>query len=98
MKYVSEGSAYMASEFARRLQELPASAGIIFVSVSAVPVEGGQTMTFDVCLGMSQQFDPSLGASLTKKVFEKELEKRLIEIRTVSVFSGVSGAAVDRGY
>lgn len=97
MQYVSEEAAAKAREFERRFQALPSSAGIIFVSVAAVPVEGGQTSTFDVLLGMTTAFEPQLGESLVKRVLEEEIEKKQITLRDVRVRRGVSGAASDRG-
>lgn len=97
MFYVNEKSAAVAREYEKRLQALPASAGIIFVSVAAIPVEGGNTIFFDVSLGITKDFDPSLGVSLVKSVFDDEVSSGAAFFRTVSSIVGVSGAAHDRG-
>lgn len=96
MEYVSDEAAAKAREMVRRFQDLPATAGIIFVSVSAAPAEGGKTQIFDVVLGMSRKYDPNLGVALAKKVLEPELEDKQTILR-ISVYRGVSGAGSDRG-
>lgn len=97
MFYVSEVSAATARWYAKRLQDLPAEAGIIFVSVAAIPVDNGLSNVFDVTLGMTQGFDPSLGVSLVKKVFDAEIKNGIAFFRSVTSTVGVSGAAHDRG-
>ena len=96
MKYVSDKAASWARELSQRFRDLPEGAGILFISVRAVPVEDGNSKAIDICLGMEQHLDHKLGISIVQKVLEKELNEQRIILRTVDVFSGIPGAACSR--
>jgi hypothetical protein len=72
--YVSEEAVKQARVFEARLQALPSQAGVLFVSVKAVPVVGGKATSFHVELGLSKTVGEGVGIPLVKKVFEEEIE------------------------
>src|SRR5690349_8916600 len=49
--YVNEVSAERAREWERRFQRLPRDAGVIFISITAVPEIGGDCHVYEVRLG-----------------------------------------------
>ena len=90
MDYVNVTSNLLARQMEVKLQELPASVGIIFVSVDPIPAPEGSCTDFVVTLGLSRTFEQGLGAILVNQVLKDEKSKGL-EIST-KVFRGVPGA------
>lgn len=92
--YVSTESAERARSFEKRFQALPEMAGVVFVSVDAQPIKGGQSNAFKILLGVSKRLHESVGWGLIQQVMKTEIEKGAYTI-TASVFTGVSGACRD---
>jgi hypothetical protein len=96
MDYVSEAAKTQARAMERKFQFLKPDAGLIFISVQAVPAESGRCRVFEVRLGVTRQIGESTGKSLVRYVLQEEMETRDIVIRA-SVYPGISGAAHDAG-
>lgn len=92
LPYVNDASFRTAQEFENRLRGLPAEAGVIFVGVSAVPIQGGVCKTFSIVLGLDRKFEEETGHALLKKVFEREIQDGKIGVNA-RVFRGSPGAA-----
>lgn len=91
--YVTEGAAELAREMEKKFQRLAPQAGVVFVGVKPIPIDGGKVRTFEVRLGISRRLDESTGMALVRKVLEDETKMGL-EI-TAAIYRGVSGAARD---
>lgn len=91
MDYVSAPAAAQARAFERRLQKLSPDAGILFLSVRAVPSEDGDSKAFEVRLGVRKSM--MAGVALVQFTFRDEIDRGLRFL--VSTYSGVSGAARD---
>lgn len=91
--YVNERVAAMIAEIENRFRSLPPNAGVLFVSVGAVPVEGGNSPELWVRLGLTKNLSRDVGELIVQKVLENELASNL-KVRTV-VYLGVPGAAHD---
>lgn len=96
MKYVNEHSKKKLYEFEERFTKLPLQAGVLFVSVTANPVEHGDVVTFDIRLGLSRKFQIETGLSLIQHVLREEIAKGIYEFRA-SVYLGRAGASRDEG-
>lgn len=90
--YANEKAVELASSFEKRIQEVSPHAGLLFVSVRAEPVLGGESNTFHIILGIDRKFEELTGQALMKKVFEKEIEDGQV-VFTAKVFRGTNGAA-----
>lgn len=95
MKYVSEGANALAREMEAELCKLPAPAGILFASVSAVPEEEGVVTSFEVVLGIRRIFEEGTGVALIQTVLGGYI-KAGVDIRA-RVYRGISGAGRDEG-
>ncbi len=84
----------MAREFEKRFQALKEEAGIIFVSVDAVPAVKGLCTEFKILLGISKKHNASVGWAIIRHWMRNEIQAGTITI-TGSVFTGVSGACRD---
>lgn len=93
--YVSANAAFFAREFEQRFQKLPAKAGIIFVSVDAVPAPEGKTTSFHIRLGITKNLTEDVGWALIQTVLRDEIKNGVAKI-TASVFVGFSGACSDK--
>lgn len=91
VSYVSEVDHARAREMESRLAALPSEAGVLFISVTAVPGPEGVAPCFEVRLGMQRRFDESTGIGLIKKIFEKEIKDGMNI--AASVHRGISGAS-----
>lgn len=91
--YVNERAAEAVSEFEGRFQRLQASAGVLFVSISAEPVEGGDSHAFFIRLGLTKNLTRDAGWAIIQSVLKRELEAGL-KVHA-SVFIGIAGAAHD---
>lgn len=93
IKFVSEGSAATAREFERRFQLLPPQAGIIFISIKAVPEFKGLCDKFEIVLGLtrSQAIAQSTGMALIEKVLEREFSENIFTF-TSRIELGISGS------
>ena len=91
MDYVGEVTAAKARGFEKRLQHLSTEAGVLFVSVKAVPCADGISDTFEVRLGVRRSIEA--GVPLVQFTFREEIGQGLNFL--VSVYQGVSGAARD---
>lgn len=92
--YVSEDAAALARAYEKRFQALPELAGIVFISVSAKPVVGGEPKSFQILLGLSRRLDESVGWALIRQTMQDVIEMGKINI-SAKVFRGVSGACRD---
>jgi hypothetical protein len=86
--YVSREAANLAEEWETRFQVLPPQAGVIFVSIRAVPAEGGACRAFWVRLGVATRIEQSTGLSLIKHVLAEEIASGKYEIQG-AVYGGV---------
>lgn len=76
--YVSEAAAVRALAFEARFLSLPPSVGVLFVSVEAVPVVGGDSNAYNVRIGISRQFSTRTGELLIQNVMRKEMVDGLV--------------------
>lgn len=95
MDYVSEEAVAQAKGMERKFQLLKPEAGVIFVSVRAVPTTDGRCRYFEVRLGMTKRIGESTGRSLVKHVLDEEIDSGLTIL--ANVYSGICGAAHDAG-
>lgn len=91
LKYVADEISVQARSFEKRLQRLSPDAGILFISVKAVPHERGNSKAFEVRLGISKGVGERAGVALVRHVFREEIERGLSF--SVSAYEGISGAA-----
>jgi hypothetical protein len=96
MDYVNEESLGLVKEMTRKFQVLPASAGVLFVGVKAVPVADGACKTFEVRLGVTETIGEQTGRSLIRHVLFEEIDHGYVIL--ASVYPGVSGAAHAAGH
>jgi hypothetical protein len=89
--YVGDAAGVQAKSFEKRLQGLKPEAGILFVSVKAVPTKDGNCKSFEVRLGVHRGIGESAGVALVRFTFRDEIERGLKFL--VSAYQGVSGAA-----
>lgn len=89
--YVSNKAVELAASWARRFQQLLPAVGVLFISVKPIPVEQGECTTFEVRLGVREDFDESTGLSLIKHVLSEEIASGKYEIQGAA-YRGVSGA------
>jgi hypothetical protein len=94
--YVSSESAARAAEWEQRFKLLHESAGVIFVSVWAVPSPAGKGNTYEVRLGLAQQYEQATGLALIKHVLEEEASSGEFDIKA-AVFCGSLCAYRDTG-
>lgn len=94
MRYVDDRSLRKVFQAEEKIRELPSEAGVLFVSVKAEPIEGGDAKRFSVCLGMPRRFDEGTGTALVKHVLKDILTGCDIDVR---VLRGVTGACRDDG-
>lgn len=73
--YVGIASGSMALAARSKLQDADKNAGIIFVSVKAIPVVGGDTRDLNVVLGLRDDLDPSVGPFIVGSILKKEIEE-----------------------
>ena len=92
MDYVSDASGEQARVIEKKLQELRPEAGILFVSVRAVPCSMGKCDTFEVRLGVTKQTGESTGRALVRWALHEEIEVKRLSI-LANVYPGISGAA-----
>jgi hypothetical protein len=90
--YVSEKAQEVARWMERRLQEVSRDAGVIFISVKAVPALKGDSINFEVRLGIERRFEEGTGIALIKHVFEEQINGGILNI-DAAVFRGVCGSA-----
>jgi len=90
--YVSVNSVEAAKQCEKRLCELPAKFGILFVSVKAVPAMKGITTQFDITLGVVESLPESVGLSLVEEAIKAEIDTEKIGLN-VTVIQGFPGAA-----
>jgi hypothetical protein len=92
LDYVSDEAAERAREWERRFQQLPPSAGVLFVSVAASPAPRGECRTYEVRLGIQRGFEEATGIALIRHVLAAEIESGRFQIRGAA-YRGVAGAA-----
>lgn len=92
--YVSPDAHETARKMELKFTGLAPDAGVIFISVVAVPAPGGRSKQFEVRLGLSRQYEISTGLALIRKILESEIESGL-EL-SASVYRGVPG--MSRGF
>lgn len=95
MRYVDDKSAAMARSFEQRFASLPASSGLLFISVTPQPTETGRAIEFHVRVGLRRNLTEGAGKALVKQVLEQEMQSGLRIY--VGVYRGVSGACHDNG-
>lgn len=92
--YVSANAASFAKVFESRFQKLPPIAGVIFVSVDAIPAPNGKTTQFLIRLGISKNLSEDVGWALIQQVMKDEIASGVMTI-TGSVHVGYAGACRD---
>jgi hypothetical protein len=97
MDYVSEEAKKVVEYIESRLRILPPAAGILFISVKAVPAPKGEVKAYEVRMGISKNFDEETGMAVIKTVFHKEIEEGAFTL-LASVFRGIPGAANDKSH
>ena len=94
--YVNDKAQHVARWMESRLQEVNEAAGIIFVSVKAVPMDKGNSVVFEVRLGIDRKHEEDTALSVIKHVFREEISKGVLNINA-AVFRGIRGAAINPG-
>jgi hypothetical protein len=94
--YVDEKANEIARWMERRLQEVSPLAGIIFVSVKAVPVLKGNSNAFEVRLGLDREMEEGTGVAVIQNTFKEQIQQGLVTINA-AVFRGIRGAASNAG-
>ena len=94
--YVSEQAQDIARQMERRLQAVSSQAGIIFVSVKAIPEHKGRSLRYEVRLGIDRKFEEATGVAIIKHVFEDEIKSGSVRI-DAAVYRGIRGAAINTG-
>ncbi len=80
--FVSEESAALAQSMERKFLKIPPGVGVVFVSVTPLPVPGGKCNTFDVVLGIERSLGSvETGAAIVKHILQEEMETGLINLR-----------------
>jgi hypothetical protein len=93
MKYVSNEADRRARVMEAKFADLPNSAGVLFVSVTAQPSEEGGGTEFHVRLGVVRELTEDTGKGLIRRVLEHEL---LGGLKIFSaVYRGIPGACRD---
>jgi hypothetical protein len=90
MKYVSEQVNIMARRMEAKIQKLPPEAGVMFVGVCPEPMNNGQSTNFIIYLGISRDFETSIGRSLAEHVLREEMTSGAKVL--VFAYRGVAGA------
>lgn len=96
MDYVSEDAAQVVKYLEKKFQSVSELAGVIFISVQAVPAPKGEVDSYIVRLGISKKFEEATGMALLKSVLHDEIERKAFNL-SASIYRGVSGAASDKG-
>ena len=96
MDYVGEPATQVVKYIEKKFQSVHEAAGILFVSVSAVPAPEGKVTDYVIRLGISKKFEEGTGMALVKSVLNDEIERKAFNI-SVAIYRGVSGAASDQG-
>lgn len=89
MHYVRDEYNAQAREFEQRFAKLPTTAGVLFVSVRAIPTETGHVKTFEVRLGIARHLEEDTGLTLIKHVLEEEVKKGEL-LFPARVFRGIA--------
>jgi hypothetical protein len=94
--YVDEASAALAHAWQERIQKLSPESGILFLSVTGIPIASGRCSQFDFVLGVQKSVAAGTAMAVIQHFFEKELEDYGI---AVTIYQGVlgPGAAGDAG-
>jgi hypothetical protein len=90
--YVSEKAQEVARWMERRLAEVNKDGGILFISVQAHPVPGGNTNKFTVRLGLDRKLEEGTGIALIRHVFDKQIKEGLLTL-DAAVYRGIRGGA-----
>jgi hypothetical protein len=91
--YIDEVSAERAQEWERRFQQLPPDAGVIFISITAVPELGGDCHAYEVRLGINREFKGTAnGILIVQHVLAEEIASGRYRIHATA-HRGVSGSA-----
>jgi hypothetical protein len=95
VEFVNDEADKRARAMERKFSILPANAGVLFVSIKAMPSSSGGGAEFHVRLGIARHLTEDTGRSLIRKVLEAE---RFAGLKMfVAVYRGVSGACRDDG-
>jgi len=83
--YVSSSAALQASRWEQIFQRLPASAGVLFISIRPRPAPSGLVHDFDLCIGISPKFSEGqgFGLAVTKYALDEDYEKYHFNIQVV---------------
>jgi hypothetical protein len=87
--YVNTFVALQIAEWERRFQRLPASSGLLFVSITPKPGIGGFVHEFDLLLGFNKEL-ADVGSALAKFVLAEEIKEFTVNVH---VARGVVGTA-----
>lgn len=89
IKYVSQDALEVSLQMERQLQSFPAQAGIIFVSVKAIPELEGKVTTYEVRLGMSKTVGEAAGSALLNEALGDWV---LLGVKiNAAIYTGVPG-------
>lgn len=91
--YVNERAAKTVVEIEEKFRRLHPSVGVIFISVSAVPVEGGESSEFIIRLGLQRKLSVGAGEAIIQSTLRKELSAGMKVLS--AIYLGVSGAFCD---
>lgn len=89
IKYVSQDALEASIEMEHKLQKFPAQAGIIFISVKAVPALEGKVTTYEVRLGINKAIGEAAGSALITDALKDWIS---LGVRiNAAVYTGVPG-------
>lgn len=94
--YVNEKSAALVAEMERKLLRLSSGAGILFISVTAAPEEGGECEVFFVRLGLIKSLSKDAGDHMVRAALADEIAHGAI-LQT-GIYLGIPGAAGDASH
>jgi len=93
VSYVNEKAASRVADMERKLLRLSSGAGILFISVSAVPEETGDSKVFFVRLGLIKSLTKDAGDHMVRTALAEDIARGAI-IQT-GIYLGIRGAAGD---
>ena len=93
--YVNARSATLVTSIEKKLESFSKEAGIIFISVTARPEEGGDCDFFAVRLGLIKSLSIAAGDAIVKTALKDEIARGISF--HVSVYLGIPGASYDKG-
>ncbi len=98
LPYVDQKRAWLAEDIERLFADLPATAGVIFASVQAIPEENGKSSGLRVRLGLKKSLNYDIGAAIVQQVVHTELMKREVKSMYVEmeIYVGSAGKCLGK--